>query len=293
MLHKIDLVSAYLVLHGILPREAATPLGDGATKVGPRRSGTSATSGETPEETTPSDVKLTSFDPGYCEAIENGYLTFQQAVERGDRVAFATDFSRRHDLEMDLAFMVADNVIGLDEALRRKAAQQEKRYVPPPVPSSAPEGRRSIGVPLLLVLVALGGWVVWSRESGGEAESRRSVPRAASAATPVSDGSRASSPRVEFLVDESGALTEVWGPDPASVLGSFCSHPWNASRYVFQSIAPGVVPNVAERVGIMRDRDRGSVVSVLIARDPRSRRWHIGSGQGPITFLEGSSAGAQ
>src|SRR6185436_14699863 len=115
MLKKIDLVSAYLVLHGLIPPDAAVPLGEGKNPDGSKATKKPRIAVDTTDAGTAitEDLELTSFDPGYCEAIEHGFLTFQEAVERGDRVAFATELSQQYDLQMDLAFMVADNVIDL------------------------------------------------------------------------------------------------------------------------------------------------------------------------------------
>lgn len=301
--NKVDLVSAYLVLHGILPREAATPL-DGGTKHKLRKaldaSKTPAESAGPSEVTASSEAQVTAFDPGYCEAIEHGYLTFQQAVERGDRIAFATEISERYNLPMDLAFMVTDSVIQLDEARRRNAVAARSSYAPQPTAAAAASRPSPLAAVLLLGLVVLCGWGLLSWRSGG-ADTRRTAGSgsgqpgssaardgSSDAYSPPASSQTPSSGKVEILLDESGAMTQVSGPNPTDVLETFCSHPWNQSRYAFRSIAPGVVPSAGERIGLVLDRDRNATMSILISRDARTRRWRMGSGQGPITFFDGT-----
>ena len=64
--------------------------------------------------------RVANFDPGFRTAVDRGWLTVQQAVQRGNREAFATRLSRRHGIPMAQALKIADNRVRLAEVLRKK-----------------------------------------------------------------------------------------------------------------------------------------------------------------------------
>jgi hypothetical protein len=110
--HDIDLATAYSVLLGILPP------GQGPAR--DRRQDTRATPAES--AASPKAAAEVPYDPGFISTVAEGNLTLQQAIERGDRVAYASKVARRHDLPMHVAFLVADNRLGLREARENRAA---------------------------------------------------------------------------------------------------------------------------------------------------------------------------
>jgi len=306
LLHRIDVVTAYLVLLGILPLEAAQSVHAEEPEDGPVPSPNQLPAFEPTEGTAAATGKITPIDPGFCAAIENGWLTFQEAVARGDRVAYAAGLSRTHDLSLDVSFMVADNFLQLDEALANKADADAKAAAAAAAKRRARSLKRvAFGdagpIAAGLALGALCGWTIWMataardpalRTEPAHARSHRTARGGVAAVMgrePV-PAEKPQRPKVDFVVDRSGALTQVSGPDPTSVLEAFCSHPWTHSRFALQSIAPGVVPSPAERVGVLMDRDRGDTVTVIVSRVSRTRRWQIGSGIAPITLVEQRSA---
>ncbi len=129
----IDLASAYSVLLGIIPREKALSTRDqsegsdpGAAK---RYSPSVPTEGPLeylPQRSEPVEARgvpalgEAMYDPGFGSAVAAGFLTVEQAVMRGDRVFWALRIAQKHGLSMGVAFMIADNKVRLDEALREK-----------------------------------------------------------------------------------------------------------------------------------------------------------------------------
>jgi hypothetical protein len=275
--HGIDLASAYSVLLGIVSIEAAMSMSGGLHVA--------------------VDQRAITYDPGFRNAIENGTLTLQQAVERGDRVAYASRLAQRHGLDMNLAFMLADNQIALAEALQRKTSPELGADTAPD-PGVTNVRRRPLAAALTLALAALCGWAYWSgswdRGRDGrpqsastrtEASSATPYPRAA-IETQARSGAPASS-SVELVENEKGVLTQVTGPDPKSVLEAFCSHPRNRAKLSPRSFAPSAVRSSGDQIGLVEDHEHGSALkAVVISRDPRSRRWQIGNGKIAIGFLD-------
>ena len=85
--------------------------------------------------------------------------------------------------------------------------------------------------------------------------------------------------------DANGLLTQVWGPDPRSVLLAICEHPQYMSRVQPVYLAPGRPPGPAVRLGLVRDlADTDLLEAVKIRRDGRTGRWYAGNGRDPIVM---------
>ena len=85
--------------------------------------------------------------------------------------------------------------------------------------------------------------------------------------------------------DANGLLTQVWGPDPRSVLLAICEHPQYMSRVRPAYVAPGRPPGPAVRLGLVRDLiDIEMFEAVTIRRDGRTGRWYAGNGRDPIVM---------
>ena len=85
--------------------------------------------------------------------------------------------------------------------------------------------------------------------------------------------------------DVNGLLTQVWGPDPRSVLLAICEHPQYMSRVQPAYLAPGRPPGPAVRLGLVRDLvDMDVFEAVTIRRDGRTGRWYAGNGRDPIVM---------
>jgi hypothetical protein len=234
-----------------------------------------------------------SYDEGFAAAVRDGCLTPQQAQERGDRAALALRLSQRHRLSNELALRVADNRMTVHQALQQKAVLEAKE--PPRPQTSVSHGVwnfmiYSIGV---LILGALGVHLyhVW-----GDYLSHRGVgllePMPAAAATRAHVPATQEAPAVPAppppmtvpKTDTTGQVVQVVGPDPRSVLISFCSSGRQSGRREPIEIAPTVPPDSSARWGVFRSLDNPEIPvrAILIRKDPRTGRWSVGDGRSPI-----------
>lgn len=144
-------------------------------------------------------------------------------------------------------------------------------------------------VGLMLLFGALGSRR--ERTTEGRASLRRKGPAVMGLASPVEGPTAAPvlSPAslVEVRTGPSGVLTQVTGPDPRSVLEAFCAHPSLSNRYLVEAISPGIFAGSGQLQGLLLEREHNfAVKGVLIDRDPRTHRWTIGNGLGPIVVLD-------
>jgi len=234
-----------------------------------------------------------SYDPGFAAAVRDGCLTAQQALERGDRKALALRLSQRHRLPMELAFRVAENRVTVHQALQQKAVLEAKE--PPRPQTSVSHGvwnfmTFSVGA---LILAGLGVHVyhVW-----GDYLAQRGMamlePTPAAASTRAYVTAPAEPPAVPAppppmtvpKTDSTGQVVEVVGPDPRSVLISFCMTGRQSGRREAVEIAPTSPPDASARWGVFRSQDSSAIPlrAILIRKDQRTGRWSAGDGRTPI-----------
>ncbi len=233
-----------------------------------------------------------AFDPGFKPAVRDGCLTVAQALERGDRRSLALRISQRHRMSMDLALRVADNRITVRQALEQKSANESQE--PPRSQASVSHGVwnfmvLSVG---LLILAGLGVHIysVWgdylarNGVAGFETEvasaaERPRPPEPAPPAVPIPPPAL-TVPRT----DSTGQLVRVEGPDPKSVLISFCVTGRQAGRREPVEILPDVPPSPSLRFGTFRNLDQEGmpIRSIRIRLDQQSGRWVAGDGRTPI-----------
>ena len=119
-----------------------------------------------------------SYDARFRPAVEAGFLTVRQAIQRGNRRAFAARIAQRHGLPLKVAFEVADNRISLREATRQKAGSGVPRQARE---AAAPAGDgRSAAVPAAPARAA-----PRSSAASRYADAPRSAATRRSAATPL------------------------------------------------------------------------------------------------------------
>jgi len=231
-----------------------------------------------------------AYDPGFASAVSAGSLTVQQAIERGDRRALSARLAQRHRLPSHLALQVADNRITVRQALALKV-DEENKEVPRPQ-TSVSHGVwnfmvYSIGA---LILCGLGVHIyhVWGeylalRGAKGFATEANAAVRPQPATPPVI--SPAPPPAMTASKSDAvGQVTEITGPDPRSVLISFCETGRQSGRREPVEIAPVVPPHLALRLGIFRSLDQPGAPSraIRIREDSQTGRWVAGDGRGPI-----------
>jgi hypothetical protein len=263
--HDIDLATAYSLLLGIIsPAASPVPV--------PREQ---ATVDEPTEVDLAQCAKpATEYDVGFIPAVADGHLTVRQAVERGDRVAFASRLAQRHGMSLDFAFQIADNRISLGEALRKHAAagrSEVRRAEQHARASSRKIWLGSVGA----VLLAAAAVLTWTGRGGGSEVVDPDVPAASRHVQAWKD--------LELQTDELGRIVSVSAPNPTAVLRGFCRP--EPSQQLCEPVeirarvsgAPGL------RWGVFRaNGTEHGLRAIEIRREGAVRTWTAGDGSGPI-----------
>lgn len=227
------------------------------------------------------------FDPAFAGAIRAGHLTVRQAIMRGDREAYAQYLIQRHSLTVQEAYRVTDNRSRLSDVLRPKE-QAASSHVRGQAPSSS--GTSPVLSWTVLALTAVGLVALISARSNdpGSLQRPKRPARSHAARGPAAAGQQVVRQRppivpVVYTVDTESQLTQVIGPDPPSVLFSFCAQEQNTSVLLPHALAPVLPPDAALRIGVVRNREStDQLSSVRIWLNPRNGRWTIGNGTEPI-----------
>jgi len=232
-----------------------------------------------------------AYDPGFATAVATGSLTVQQAIERGDRKALAASLALKHKLPAHLAVQVADNRITVRQAFALKAKERTRQV--PPSRISVPRG------PMAYLVYAVGAVVlcglgVQSFRAWGEYKMLRGANLIATQANAAARARQARlkptpppPPPPPVTVDKTdaiGHLTQITGPDPRSVLISFCQTGRQSGLLVPIEIAPAVPPHPSLSFGIFRSLDQPGAPpqAIRIWEDAKTGRWVAGDGRGPI-----------
>ena len=212
------------------------------------------------------------------------------------RQAVPARLVQRHGMSRGLALQVADNRVSLGQALRRlkqtKASKDAQSRV-----SRRPGVTRAqvslVGVVGLVAVAAL-GWHFWSNRLAVE---RTPAPTThASTVEPDSPGpvtipAETTPPTREEVLqaatqvrrDGEGNVVEVRGPDPASVLASFCDASSEGPGREPIEITSTVPASQEARLGLFRDfSSMESAWMVRIRRDGQTGRWVAGNGLHPV-----------
>jgi hypothetical protein len=261
--HDVDLATAYSQLLGILVADAELVSRE-------------QTPDDEPAEVDPVPAAgpATDYDVGFIPAVADGFLTVRQAVERGDRVAFASRLTQRHGMSLDLAFQIADNRISLGEALKRHAGGGRSEVVRTERPAR-PSGRK-IGLSLMgaafLATAAVGVWIGSTMGPDVDEPGSATASRQASAWK-----------HVELQTDKMGRVVSVSAPNPTAVLRGFCRPEPSQQRCDPVEIRAAVSGAPGLRWGVFRTTDRKSGLRAIeIRREGAVRSWTAGDGSGPI-----------
>jgi hypothetical protein len=260
--HDTDLATAYSMLLGIISSPDPVPC-EQATVDGP-----------TEADPVPLAKPATEYDVGFIPAVADGHLTVRQAVERGDRVAFASRLAQRHGMSLDFAFQIADNRISLGEALRRHAAAGRSKVSPAEQPTRA--SGRKIGLSLigaaLLATAAAYTWIGLANSPDGDDPGDPAVSRQASAWK-----------HMDLQTDEMGRIVSVSAPDPTAVLRGFCRPEPSQHRCDPVEIRASVSGAPGMRWGVFRETGKKlGLRAIEIRRQNTVRSWTAGDGSGPI-----------
>lgn len=298
--NNVDLPTSYSVLLGIMTLEHAMLLRDRGVPVhddappGELKESPKVRVPAAPEagERSGSSLPVVEYDPAFADAVARGYLSMQQAIERGSRKGYAQKLTERHGLTPSLALLVADNKISLTAALRKD--RQEVAEILRPV-KVAVWKKALVAVVCGLILVGIGiyGIHVWS----GLAEEQREVEQLAKTATEKAEISREADAekfegrrpeevpkrRVRIRRDPQGRLLEIEGPDPSSVLLAYCANQEPSDRYKPVELTTTVPPLPGTKLGIIRDElDFENRYAIYIRKSLDNRHWIAGDGRQPL-----------
>ena len=223
------------------------------------------------------------FDRAFEKTVRAGYLTIPEAVQRGQRDAYAADLQSRFDLSLDLALRVTDGRMRLGNAVEERARRRAVAQAGPPV-----NLRRIAAILTLVVFVAV--FFNASRLARLK-DVVRKLERTAAAATTqaavqpdgadsTSSGGEQSRSRVERDADE--WVTRVTAAHPAEALATYCAEATPGSRCVSLDIVPVTPSFPGRRLGRFTLYIDGPTWLVPIRRDRGSGRWVIGTGLRPI-----------
>ncbi len=280
--NDIGMPCAYSVLLGVMPLAQAKAI---------RRSRAQAQPAPEPKGEPLPD----SLDPGFYRAVREGSLTVRDALHRGNRETFASALVDRHSLKRALAFDVADNRISLRKAVRR-AKEAREQEAAPPASHGVPAVRKLIvlGVATLSLAVVTGVSGTWSFNHRPHRAVTRVVRPVAPAPAvvdldPVRKTTAALAQATHVRKDDEGQVIEVVGPDPKSVLLSYCNAVPGFLGFEPLSIRSTVPAFREARLGLFKDHENaGAVRAIRIRLDSRSGRWVAGSGRVPIRASDGS-----
>jgi len=254
--HGIDRPGAYSVLLGIMTPDELRKLDDPA----------SAPSCPAPDD----DRRKHHYDRAFQPAIDGGKLTARQAAERGNREAYAGILSSRHGLTDEEALAVADNRYSLLEAIRLREQRKERETAQPGV-AGGRISRAAVLTAVLAVLAVLAysGFVTRNRRATLAAGLTPGMPRAVGAAS--------------VTTDERGRVVEVIGPDPRTVLRTYCVEGSKNARFEPLDVVPSSRLGPGVRIGLLRDpRHPDDLLAISIREDRESNHWRAGDGHRPL-----------
>jgi hypothetical protein len=217
------------------------------------------------------------YDRAFQPTVRAGYLTVQEAVQRGDRESYIARLESRFDLPRDLAHRVADGrarlKLAVEECERRRAVTNVGRAI---------HWRRVI---IILALTALAAGffgtvhLARQREIARELESAALTVHQPPAAAESSD-QEAPPGRVER--DADGWVTRVTAGHPADALSTFCTLATPRAGCSSLGVLQTEPRFPGRRVGrFTLDSDERTWL-IPIRRENDSGRWAIGTGLRPI-----------
>ncbi|MDX1389317.1 MAG: hypothetical protein R3344_09005 [Acidobacteriota bacterium] len=287
--HGIDLPAAGSVLLGILTLDQARAFAEGKrmapqeqpAKPRPRRdpvAGTRLDTGVSGRRSTE-----LPYDPGFAGAVARGQLSATAAIQRGDREKLIRHLAQRYDLPDHLAEQVADNKLNV-----RAAVQASETTTEPERRSGFRlSGAEVLVTALCLTLVGLIVMAAVNRFDAVEIAEEAPVfdPEPVSPATAVLIREKLDA-STETRRSESGELVEIVGPDPRSVLRTFCAESSSTSELEALDIVPSVPPTAGTRLGTYRDPSSPfDTYAVTIRRNHATGRWFVGDGVKPIASI--------
>jgi hypothetical protein len=274
---------------GLPAREVTPPAGDPTTEDG---AAAAAPRADAKRREIPSAANVIEYDPAFADAVAHGYLSTQQAIERGDRTKFAKRAAELHGLSESLAFMVADNKISVTTAIHKSREEVAAVLRPAKVRTWKRALVAAVGA-LVLVAVGIYSLHLWS----GIEEKNRKAEEWTETVTAKIEKNREPEPRgrlerlpgevpkrrVRIQKDTEGRVIEIVGPDPSSVLLAYCANQEPAERFHAIELTAAVPAYPGTKLGVFEDgAEIGKRYAIRIRRTINGRRWVAGDGEKPI-----------
>ena len=266
----IDLPGAYSVVLGIMTVDEVQELGSGGstscrTSSSSRPRFAAQGAADLAADLSKESDRKYRYDPAFKDAVEGGFLTSRQALERGKRDTYAAMVSSRHRLPIEAAYEVADNRVSLLEAMRRRRKRPTKAV---PVSVSTGAVRRHAmraGVALIVVALAVAIYGKTTDKRRGE------------------DEVLAGAGEAEVTADDAGRIVQIAGPTPGSVLTGFCRSAIPGKSLEAIDLVASGLPGPRARLGLLRDPSRpDAVLAITIREDREAGRWVAGDGTVPL-----------
>jgi hypothetical protein len=229
-------------------------------------------------------------DPGFRAAVDEGRLSIEEAVRRGNRTVYAAELRRRHQLSEAAALDVSDNRITLSQALRQLEEQAAVAAAAEPyVPPTASTGQKVALMTLAATVVTVIAWNTWSTSHG--AIPPPAPPRAVAPSTVEAPAAIEAPQRVEqrllaatkVRTAPDGTPFEISGPDPRSVLLAYCQA--MAPERKLEPLGITQTDSRSRNVRLGNFRDLHALqqdFSIRIRKDWKTRRWVTGAGMRQI-----------
>jgi hypothetical protein len=302
--NSLDLPTSYSVVLGIMTLEHAMNLrerGVPAQDVDPEpaptsRTGASIETSQPLDEVDRSAASALEYDPAFAKAVAHGYLSVQQAIERGERGRYVKRLIERHGISESLALMVADNKTSLTMALRKD--REEVAEILRPMQVTV--WKKALGAAIAgLAVVAVGIYGInvwrgiekesrkveeWAETVSSKAEKERKAEIEAQVKEPPRTVPKR---RVRIVRDDEGRMLEIEGPDPSSILLAYCANQDPDGRYLPLELTVPNPPFPGQKLGVFTDEhDLGKRYAITIRRTIKGRRWIASGGDQPISATD-------
>lgn len=215
-----------------------------------------------------------------CSSCQTGF-DLDIDVDRGRNDREYYDRVRRYAAEsrMDLAsaYSVVEGIMAPEKTRRLPAASPE-------IPRSPSQPIRAIALlGALLISVALLSRYLKSSWASEPQSASRLAHTGSRAASSVGMREGTVDGPIVYQVDTESRLVKVSGSEARAVLSALCNPEFQTRNLIPYALAPADPAKPLVRIGILRDRERTEELrSVVLWLDPRSGRWTIGTGAGPV-----------
>jgi len=224
-----------------------------------------------------------------CNAVYSLPARRDRGVSNRDYYEKARRFASQNNVDLPSAFSVLEGILPADKV--RALAKSS----PEAVDATRSSNVKTVAMlgAVVIALAFVGGFYrdrIASELSLASGRTQRPTTRVAATrevrrpalAKPSTPGAPAFGP-IFVRTNETGALTQVAGPDPRGTLAAFCRQPGVPQRFTPVTVADATPPSPGLRVGVLRGVEgAGDLFTVPIWQDAGTSQWCIGDGRAAI-----------